>query len=110
MCCDCWYLYIFGLWSQTVPTIGNISRAWIGRQSYAEGTAYQFVGLCQNQADPKLVTISIPQVLPLSLVFVAMISFNNLCLKYVGVAFYYIGRSLTTVFNVLMTWVLLGEF
>ena len=49
------------------------------------------------------------QILPLSLVFVAMISFNNLCLKNVGVAFYYIGRSLTTVFNVLMTWVLLGE-
>nr|CAG4647996.1 EOG090X081X [Moina brachiata]SVE93075.1 EOG090X081X [Moina brachiata] len=49
------------------------------------------------------------KVLPLSIVFVAMISFNNLCLKYVGVAFYYIGRSLTTVFNVLMTWILLGE-
>ena len=29
-----------------------------------------------------------------------MILFNNLCLKYVGVAFYYVGRSLTTVFNV----------
>ena len=40
------------------------------------------------------------QVLPLSIVFVAMISFNNLCLKYVGVAFYYVGRSLSTVFNV----------
>lgn len=50
------------------------------------------------------------QILPLSIVFVAMITFNNLCLKYVGVAFYYIGRSLTTVFNVLMTWVLLGNF
>ena len=54
--------------------------------------------------------IYFPQVLPLSIVFVAMISFNNLCLKYVGVAFYYIGRSLTTVFNVLMTWILLGNF
>jgi len=42
-------------------------------------------------------------------VFVAMIAFNNLCLKYVGVSFYYIGRSLTTVFNVLMTWLLLGK-
>uniref|UniRef100_A0A914XP81 GDP-fucose transporter 1 n=1 Tax=Plectus sambesii TaxID=2011161 RepID=A0A914XP81_9BILA len=39
-------------------------------------------------------------VLPLSIVFVAMITFNNLCLKYVGVSFYYVGRSLTTVFNV----------
>lgn len=29
-----------------------------------------------------------------------MIAFNNLCLKYVGVSFYYVGRSLTTVFNV----------
>ena len=43
------------------------------------------------------------QVLPLSLVFVGMITFNNLCLKYVGVAFYNVGRSLTTVFNVVST-------
>lgn len=49
------------------------------------------------------------KVLPLSLIFVCMISFNNLCLKYVGVAFYYVGRSLTTVFNVVMTYTLLGE-
>lgn len=49
------------------------------------------------------------KVLPLSLVFVAMITFNNLCLKYVGVSFYYIGRSLTTVFNVGTTYFFLGE-
>ena len=40
------------------------------------------------------------QVLPLSIVFVGMITFNNLCLKYLGVSFYNVGRSLTTVFNV----------
>ena len=40
------------------------------------------------------------QVLPLSVIFVGMIAFNNLCLKFVGVAFYNVGRSLTTVFNV----------
>ncbi len=40
------------------------------------------------------------QVLPVSLVFVGMITFNNLTLKYLGVAFYNVGRSLTTVFNV----------
>ena len=40
------------------------------------------------------------QVFPLSLVFVSMITFNNLTLKYLGVAFYNVGRSLTTVFNV----------
>ena len=40
------------------------------------------------------------QVAPLSLVFVGMIAFNNLTLKLLGVAFYNVGRSLTTVFNV----------
>jgi len=49
------------------------------------------------------------RVLPLSIVFVAMITLNNLCLKHVGVSFYYIGRSLTTVFNVLLTYLILGE-
>merc|ERR1712077_94401 len=38
-----------------------------------------------------------------------IITFNNLCLKFVGVSFYYIGRSLTTVFNVLFTYVILGQ-
>lgn len=38
--------------------------------------------------------------MPLSVIFVGMISFNNLSLKYLGVAFYTVGRSLTTVFNV----------
>lgn len=47
--------------------------------------------------------------LPLSLVFVSMISFNNLCLKFVGVAFYYVGRSLTTVFNVVFSYFILKE-
>src|SRR5690606_20532208 len=49
------------------------------------------------------------EVLPLSLVFVAMITFNNLCLKHVGVSFYYVGRSLTTVFNVVCSYLILGQ-
>ncbi|XP_067902674.1 GDP-fucose transporter 1 isoform X1 [Heterodontus francisci] len=48
-------------------------------------------------------------VLPLSVVFIGMITFNNLCLKYVGVAFYNVGRSLTTVFNVLLSYVILKQ-
>merc|ERR1712223_1706612 len=58
------------------------------------------------------ITISIQtlkKVLPLSVVFVVMITFNNLCLKNVGVSFYYIGRSLTTVFNVVFTYLVLGQ-
>ncbi|VDN90884.1 unnamed protein product [Brugia pahangi] len=49
------------------------------------------------------------EVLPLSFVFVAMIATNNLCLKYVGVSFYYIGRSLTTIFNVIFSYIILGQ-
>ncbi|XP_030271356.1 GDP-fucose transporter 1 isoform X1 [Sparus aurata] len=49
------------------------------------------------------------EVLPLSIVFISMITFNNLCLKYVGVAFYTVGRSLSTVFNVLSTYIILKQ-
>ncbi|CAG4940120.1 unnamed protein product [Colias eurytheme] len=49
------------------------------------------------------------KVIPLSIMFTLMIATNNLCLKYVGVSFYYIGRSLTTVFNVIFSWVLLRQ-
>ncbi|KAF7239946.1 hypothetical protein EG68_11095 [Paragonimus skrjabini miyazakii] len=46
-------------------------------------------------------------VLPLSIVFVIMVSFNNLCLKHLNVSFYYLARSLTTVFNVIFTYFIL---
>lgn len=49
------------------------------------------------------------EVLPLSVVFIGMITFNNLCLKLVGVAFYTVGRSLSTVFNVLLSYVILKQ-
>lgn len=49
------------------------------------------------------------RVFPLSVVFVAMITFNNLCLKWVEVSFYNVARSLTIVFNVIFTSTLLGN-
>jgi len=49
------------------------------------------------------------QILPLSFAFVGMIAFNNLCLKYVGVSFYNVGRSLTTIFNVILSYFFLGQ-
>ncbi|KAG8564705.1 hypothetical protein GDO81_016556 [Engystomops pustulosus] len=55
--------------------------------------------------DPKVMR----SVLPLSLVFIGMITFNNLCLKYLGVAFYTVGRCLSTVFNVLLSYILLKQ-
>lgn len=48
------------------------------------------------------------KVLPLSIVFVGMIAFNNICLKHVEVSFYNIARSLSIVFNVILTYFMLG--
>lgn len=39
---------------------------------------------------------------------VGMITFNNLCLKYVEVSFYNVARSLTIVFNVFFSRIFLG--
>jgi len=49
------------------------------------------------------------KILPLSLIFVGMITFNNLCLKMVEVSFYNVARSLTIVFNVALSQVILGS-
>jgi len=48
------------------------------------------------------------QIFPLSLVFVGMITFNNLCLKWVEVSFYNVARALTIVFNVGFSRIMLG--
>ncbi|KAL4230272.1 hypothetical protein ACF0H5_010658 [Mactra antiquata] len=64
-----------------------------------------YVNFPEMNIDPKLCRAT----LPLSIVFVCMITFNNLCLKHVGVAFYNVGRSLTTVFNVVFTYFMLQQ-
>ncbi|XP_065670561.1 GDP-fucose transporter 1 isoform X3 [Hydra vulgaris] len=51
----------------------------------------------------------VKQILPLSVVFVGMITFNNLCLKYLDVAFYNVARALTTFFNVVFSYFILNE-
>ncbi|KFD48674.1 hypothetical protein D918_09492 [Trichuris suis] len=49
------------------------------------------------------------QVAPLTFIFVGMVTANNLCLKYISVAFYYIARSTTVIFNVVFTYLILGQ-
>ena len=49
------------------------------------------------------------KVMPLSFIFVGMITFNNLCLQYVEVSFYNVARSLTIIFSVGFTYLILGE-
>lgn len=69
-------------------------------------------GLCPGLVDFPSVRFDLKtsrEVLPLSVMFICMITFNNLCLKYVGVAFYTISRSLSTVFNVLFSFIILKQ-
>uniref|UniRef100_A0A3P8RLG1 Solute carrier family 35 member C1 n=1 Tax=Amphiprion percula TaxID=161767 RepID=A0A3P8RLG1_AMPPE len=69
-------------------------------------------GMCPRLIDFPAVRFDVKtsrEVLPLSVVFIGMITFNNLCLKYVGVAFYTVGRSLSTVFNVLLSYGILRQ-
>jgi len=49
------------------------------------------------------------QVAPLTFVFLGMIIFNNLCLKYVEVSFYQVARALTIVFNIVFSYFILGQ-
>jgi solute carrier family 35 (GDP-fucose transporter), member C1 len=46
---------------------------------------------------------------PCTQVFVGMVTFNNLCLKFVEVSFYNVARSLTIVFNVILSFFILGS-
>jgi len=49
------------------------------------------------------------KVIPLAIVFVGMISFNNMCLLYVEVTFYQVVRSTTICFTIVFTYVILGQ-
>ncbi|XP_046752800.1 GDP-fucose transporter 1 [Diprion similis] len=92
---------LFVTWFQCVvsalicTTWSRLSKLFPHRISFPEGHPY-----CMDV---------VKKVLPLSVLFTFMIASNNLCLKYVGVAFYYVGRSLTTVFNVILSYSILGQ-
>ncbi|CAK9294657.1 unnamed protein product [Gordionus sp. m RMFG-2023] len=68
----------------------------------------KFVGIINVPACPINYKIC-EESFPLAIIFVGMIIFNNLCLKHVGISFYYIGRSLTTVFNVIFVYFILRQ-
>ncbi|ORX50760.1 GDP-fucose transporter [Piromyces finnis] len=47
------------------------------------------------------------RILPLTAIYVAMLTFNNLCLNFVEVSFYQVARSLTIIFNIVLTYFVL---
>jgi GDP-fucose transporter C1 len=52
---------------------------------------------------------SFMRVLPVSITFLLMIGLNNKCLEYVSVSSYQIVRSLSIVFNIILTFIILRE-
>ena len=52
---------------------------------------------------------TIKTVLPVSFLFVLTIGFSNLALSFVEVSFYFISRSLTTVFNICLSYLILHQ-
>jgi len=49
------------------------------------------------------------RILMLTCSYCSMLSFNNLCLKHVGVAFFQVARSMTLIFTVILTFVILKK-
>ena len=49
------------------------------------------------------------EVAPLTVIYVLMLAFNNICLKYVQVTFYQVARSLTILFNIVFTYTILNS-
>ncbi|KAF9432492.1 hypothetical protein BGZ76_010708 [Entomortierella beljakovae] len=49
------------------------------------------------------------EIAPLSIVYVLMLTLNNLCLQLVEVTFYQVARSLSIFFNILLTYLMLGQ-
>jgi GDP-fucose transporter C1 len=96
---------VFVTWFQCVLTALIIYALGL----VAEGTPNEGIMAELPRAKPDYKLSVAKAVLPLSIIFVGMITFNNLCLKYVEVSFYNVARSLTIVINVIFTFFLLGE-
>jgi solute carrier family 35 (GDP-fucose transporter), member C1 len=49
------------------------------------------------------------KLLPLAIIFVCMVGFNNVTLKFVGISFYQVARSLTIVFSIIFSYLILSD-
>jgi GDP-fucose transporter C1 len=103
----CWFAGKIGDRARRLPQRYNQVNTDDSSSSSSRGTSSKPSFFAQfPKAEYSALTAK--RILPLSLVFVGMITFNNLCLKYVEVSFYNVARSLTIVFNVFFSRVLLG--
>lgn len=97
---------MFVTWFQCVVTVAICKiLGQLGEQARSKAANSFFTQFPAVEYNPNIGR----QVAPLSIIFVGMIAFNNLCLKYVEVSFYNVARSLSMVFNVMFTYLLLQK-
>ena len=90
---------IFVTWYQQVVALGCI---WVGSKVGARVPQLALI-------PPVEFDLGVARdICPLTAVFVCMLSFNNLCLRYVEVWFYQVARSLTILFTICFTYFFLG--
>jgi len=89
---------VFVTWFQLVVAFGCL---------YVLGTLGQFSSTFTYFRPLEFDLAIARKVFPLTLIFVGMVTFNNLCLLYVEVSFYLVARSLTICFSIAFTWFIL---
>jgi len=94
---------LFVTWFQCVVTVGICWAFGEAGRRANPGTFFAQFPAVEYKRE-----VGVP-LLRLSGIFVAMVAFNNLCLKYVEASFYNVARSLTIVFNVALTYLFLHE-
>ena len=95
---------LFITWCQCVTTV-VVCYACGKAGEKGEAAPRFFRQFPSPEVSPRLLRAT----LPLSLTFLSMITLNNLCLTKVHVSFYNVARSLTIVFNVVLSWFVLGQ-
>jgi GDP-fucose transporter C1 len=92
---------LFVSWFQCIMTVILVSL-------YNGYTTLRF-GSCQTWNPPLTVVMRSKPVLAMAGFFVGMLSFNNMCLKLVGVSFYQVARSTTIIFVVIFSVLILKK-
>lgn len=92
---------LFVTWTQCLTSVG-ICLGW-------KQLAQWFPSLFSFPKSKPFCRRTLKVVIPVSLLFILTISFGNLSLSFVEVSFYFISRSLTTVFNVCFTYLILHQ-
>mmetsp|Transcript_30609 Transcript_30609/g.45297 ORF Transcript_30609/g.45297 Transcript_30609/m.45297 type:complete len:366 (-) Transcript_30609:138-1235(-) len=104
----CWIGGILGERANRLPAYDKVNTMENGEAAETNASKPSKKSFFAQFPKAEYKDVTAKQVFPLSLIFVGMVTFNNLCLKYVEVSFYNVARSLTIVFNVGFTFCILG--